>query len=119
MGTISRNDENSMRQTIFDCLIISVLGSHTNAEPKDVSSGFTNMDRYTGEEKVICGRWDAISFMVRWFFQRGHYRIPFGWKHPFAKALLELFVIISWPFFFLAILTHTFISLAGCLCGIA
>ncbi|KAL6906732.1 hypothetical protein GGI43DRAFT_238716 [Trichoderma evansii] len=93
--------EDSMGHTIFDCLIISVLRSHTNVAPVDVSSGFANTKRYPGEEKDICGRWDADSPIIRQLFQQGYYRIPFDWKHPFchssAQAVCHNLMVIFHP----------------------
>ncbi|UKZ92299.1 uncharacterized protein TrAFT101_007259 [Trichoderma asperellum] len=86
---IARNNEDSMGHTVFDCLIISILRSHTNVAPRDVSSGFVDMKRYPGEEKDVCGRWDADSPIIRQLFQRGSYRIPFGWKHPFCHSSVQ------------------------------
>lgn len=57
---VAGNNEDGMGHTIFDCLIISVLRSHTNFMPEDVSSSFANMKRYLGAEKDTCGRWDEV-----------------------------------------------------------
>lgn len=86
---VARNNEDSMRHTVFDCLVISVLGSHTSAVPKHVSSGFANMKRSPGEEKDTCGRWDADSPIVQQLFQRGNFSISFGWKHPFCHSAVQ------------------------------
>lgn len=86
---IARNNENSMGHTVFDCLIISVLRSHTNVFPKDVSSGFADMGTYPGEEKDACGRWDADSPIIRQLFQQGSYSIPLSWKHPFCHSSIQ------------------------------
>lgn len=86
---VARNNEDSMGHTIFDCLIISVLRSHTDTIPRDVSSGFADVKRYPGEEKDACGRWDADSPIIRQLFQRGNCRIPFSWKHPFCHSSVQ------------------------------
>lgn len=86
---VARNNEDTTGHSISDCLLISVLRSHTNVMPRDVSSGYANMNRYPGEEKDACGRWDADSPIIRQHFQRSDCRIPFGWKHPFYHSSIQ------------------------------
>lgn len=86
---IAQNYEDAAGHTILDSLIISVMRSHTRVSPRDVSSYFIDKDVYPGEERDICGRWDADSPAVRQLFQRGKYRIPLNWKHPFCHNSLQ------------------------------
>lgn len=75
--------------TIFDSLMISILRSHTDLYPKEVSSGFREMTRFPGEEKDICGRWDTDSPIIRRLFEDGNARIPVQWKHPFCHTSVQ------------------------------
>lgn len=86
---IFRFNEDSMHHTVLDCLVISVIRSHTNVSPRDVSPSFADTAMYPGEEKDACGRWDADSPAIRQLFQRGSYRIPPSWKHPFCHSSVQ------------------------------
>lgn len=72
--------------TILDALLISVLRSHTRIDPGVVSASFRADGRFPGEEKDICGRWDADTPAVRELHKQGHMRIPPKWKHPFCHT---------------------------------
>jgi hypothetical protein len=54
-----------------------------------VSEHFTKTGRYPGEEKDICGRWDADSVAVETLFKNGSARVPDNWKHPFCHASVQ------------------------------
>ncbi|KAF5551365.1 hypothetical protein FMEXI_3483 [Fusarium mexicanum] len=75
--------------TILDALIVTVLRSHTNIQPGDVSHGFNSPNRFPGEENDICGRWDAETPTIRELFKQGYARIPTRWKHPFCHTAVQ------------------------------
>ncbi|KAH6889439.1 hypothetical protein B0T10DRAFT_513945 [Thelonectria olida] len=79
----------SLGHTILDALMVSILRSHTSVHPEDVSYGFRSPHRFPGEEKDICGRWDADTPTVRELFKRGTARIPSKWKHPFCHTAVQ------------------------------
>ncbi|KAI1390571.1 uncharacterized protein F4822DRAFT_393604 [Hypoxylon trugodes] len=80
---------NNLGHTVLDALMISIIRSHTGISPERVSPDFSPPNRYPGEEKDICGRWDADSPAVRELFQRGIPRIPMSWKHPFCHTAAQ------------------------------
>ncbi|RGP67971.1 hypothetical protein FSPOR_5632 [Fusarium sporotrichioides] len=75
--------------TILDALVVTVLRSHTSVQPGDVSYGFHSPNRFPGEEKDICGRWDVDAPAVRELFKQGYARIPTRWKHPFCHTAVQ------------------------------
>ncbi|CAG9986554.1 unnamed protein product [Clonostachys byssicola] len=75
--------------TVFDSLMVSILSSHTNLHPQEVSPGFREMTRFPGEEKDVCGRWDTDSPIIRRLFEDGNARIPVQWKHPFCHTSVQ------------------------------
>lgn len=75
--------------TILDALIVSILRSHTSLKPEAISYGFHSPNRFPGEEKDICGRWDAETPIVRELFREGYHRIPTTWKHPFCHTAVQ------------------------------
>lgn len=79
----------NLGHTVLDALMISILRSHTSVPPRDVSTSFRDTKRYPGEEKDICGRWDADSPAVRNLFRSGYSSIPTAWKHPFCHTSLQ------------------------------
>jgi len=84
-----RFNVNDLGHTILDSLMVSILRSHTTLGPEHVSKAFQPPNRYPGEEKDICGRWDADSPLVRSLFRRGNARIPTQWKHPFCHSSVQ------------------------------
>ncbi|CEI63188.1 unnamed protein product [Fusarium venenatum] len=80
---------NDFGHTILDSLLVSVLRSHTSVHPEIVSDEFRALSRFPGEEKDICGRWDADSSEVRGLFAQGYARIPTRWKHPFCHSAIQ------------------------------
>lgn len=86
---VRRYNINDKGQTILDCLLMSVLRSHTSVSPDHLSIGSSPLNRYPGEEKDICGRWDADSPAVRELFSHGYGRIPTSWKHPFCHTAAQ------------------------------
>ena len=86
---LRRCNVNDTGQTILDSLLMSVLRSHTSVSPDHVSLGSSPLNRYPGEEKDICGRWDADSPEVRELFRYGYARIPTAWKHPFCHTATQ------------------------------
>jgi hypothetical protein len=80
-----QNNINDLGHTILDSLFVSILRSHTSVQPEIVSDEFRALSRFPGEEKDICGRWDADSPEVRELFAEGYARIPIRWKHPFTS----------------------------------
>lgn len=87
--TFSHNIDD-LGHTILDALVVSILRSHTSVHPDDVSYGFQSPNRFPGEEKDICGRWDASSSNVRELFKQGYARIPAKWKHPFCHTAVQV-----------------------------
>lgn len=75
--------------TVLDSLMITVLRSHTSVRPELVSVRFNPPDRFPGEEKDVCGRWDADSPAVRALFRHGYARIPTSWKHAFCHTAAQ------------------------------
>ncbi|KAL0765279.1 hypothetical protein CaCOL14_012028 [Colletotrichum acutatum] len=73
---IALNNVDSNEHTVLDCLMISVLRSHTNLSPPEVSKSFVRCTRFPGEEKDICGRWDANSPELRQLYQSGQVKLP-------------------------------------------
>ncbi|KAK5993824.1 hypothetical protein PT974_07261 [Cladobotryum mycophilum] len=86
---IAKNNIDNLGHTVLDTIIISILRSHTTIAPDRVSSGFHDATRYPGEEKDICGRWDADSPEICRLFQRGACRVPHDWKHPFCHSSVQ------------------------------
>ncbi|KAF6793383.1 hypothetical protein CMUS01_16098 [Colletotrichum musicola] len=86
---IALNNVDDDGHTVLDSLMISVLRSHTRLEPADVSSSFKNRTRFPGEEKDICGRWDADNPAVRRLYREEHHRIPKHWKHKFCHSAVQ------------------------------
>lgn len=84
-----RDNLNDLGHTILDSFMISILRSHTSLGPERVSTGFKPPHRYPGEEKDICGRWDADSPTIRSLFRHGYSRIPTQWKHPFCHSAVQ------------------------------
>ncbi|RMJ09834.1 hypothetical protein CDV36_010538 [Fusarium kuroshium] len=83
------NNVDDHGHTILDALVVTVLRSHTSLYPSAVSSGFHSSNRFPGEEKDICGRWDADTETLRELFKQGYARIPNQWKHPFCHTAVQ------------------------------
>ncbi|KAI0532514.1 hypothetical protein GGR58DRAFT_489887 [Xylaria digitata] len=87
--------------TILDALLVSIIRSHTSLSPEIVSSSFQSPNRFPGEEKDICGRWDPTTDKVRDLFQQGYPRIPTKWKHAFchtaAQAICHSIITVFGP----------------------
>ncbi|KAF4992139.1 hypothetical protein FDECE_13810 [Fusarium decemcellulare] len=83
------HNADDLGHTILDALVVSVLRSHTSLHPDAVSYGFQFPNRFPGEEKDICGRWDANTPNVRELFKQGYARIPTKWKHPFCHTAVQ------------------------------
>ncbi|KAL3290595.1 hypothetical protein RB213_013142 [Colletotrichum asianum] len=86
---IALNNVDSNGHTVLDSLMISVLRSHTDLTPPDVSTSFSQITRFPGEEKDVCGRWDADSPAIRQLQTRGDPRIPEQWKHNFCHSAVQ------------------------------
>lgn len=84
-----RNPVDNLGHTVLDTLLIAVLRSHTAITPDQVSPHLGSSTRFSGEEKDICGRWDADTPAVRELFQHGYARIPVEWKHPFCHTAVQ------------------------------
>jgi hypothetical protein len=69
-------ETDSNGHTILDALLVSVLRSHTRIDPGVVSPSFRADGRFPGEEKDICGTWDADTPAVRELHKQGKKRIP-------------------------------------------
>ncbi|KAF2967595.1 hypothetical protein GQX73_g6010 [Xylaria multiplex] len=91
----------SFGHTILDALLVSIIRSHTSLSPETVSFSFQSPNRFPGEEKDICGRWDPTTDKVRHLFQQGYSRIPTKWKHAFchtaAQAICHSIIVIFGP----------------------
>src|SRR5207247_1658208 len=98
---IALNNINSNGHTILDGLMMSILRSHTNVTPGEISTNLADSTRFLGEEKDICGRWDADSVSVRQLYRQGNPRIPTEWKHIFchsaAQAICHSMIAIFGP----------------------
>ncbi|KAM7198605.1 hypothetical protein V8F20_006135 [Naviculisporaceae sp. PSN 640] len=88
-GSLLRYNVNDLGHTVLDSLMVSILRSHTKISPDLVSRNFDPPDRFPGEEKCICGRWDADSPAVRQLFAQGFPRIPSSWKHMFCHTSVQ------------------------------
>ncbi|KXH29533.1 hypothetical protein CSIM01_06266 [Colletotrichum simmondsii] len=86
---IALNNVDANGHTVLDCLMISVLRSHTNLSPLEVSTSFVRCTRFPGEEKDICGRWDANSPELRQLYKSGQAKIPDFWKHNFCHSSVQ------------------------------
>ncbi|KAK1547632.1 hypothetical protein CPAR01_01599 [Colletotrichum paranaense] len=86
---IALNNLDSNEHTVLDCLMISVLRSHTNLSPAEVSTSSVQCTRFPGEEKDICGRWDANSPELRQLYKSGQAKIPDYWKHNFCHSSVQ------------------------------
>lgn len=86
---LTRHNVNELGHTVLDSLLVSVLRSHTSVKPETVSYEFGALSRFPGEEKDICGRWDADSPEVRELFANGSARVPTSWKHPFCHSAVQ------------------------------
>lgn len=83
---ISTGTQDNFQHTVLDTLLIIILRSHTSVWPDEVSLAFNPPNRFPGEEKDICGRWDCDSPVLRSLFRRGYARVPDDWKHPFCHT---------------------------------
>jgi len=83
------HDRDQLGHTVLDTLMIGILRSHTSIAPEHVSSRFNPPHRFPGEEKDICGRWDADSPAVRALFRHGYARVPARWKHVFCHTAAQ------------------------------
>ncbi|KAK4141974.1 uncharacterized protein C8A04DRAFT_38633 [Dichotomopilus funicola] len=83
------NGRDDLGHTVLDKLMITVLRSHTSVRPELASARFNPPHRFPGEEKDVCGRWDADSPAVRALFRHGYARIPTSWKHAFCHTAAQ------------------------------
>nr|CDP27658.1 Putative protein of unknown function [Podospora anserina S mat+] len=83
---ISTGTQDNFQHTVLDTLLITILRSHTSVWPDEVSLAFNPPNRFPGEEKDICGRWDCDSPVLRSLFRRGYARVQDDWKHPFCHT---------------------------------
>ncbi|KAH6621544.1 hypothetical protein B0J18DRAFT_467119 [Chaetomium sp. MPI-SDFR-AT-0129] len=83
------NGRDDLGHTVLDKLMITVLRSHTSVRPELASARFNPPHRFPGEEKDVCGRWDADSPTVRALFRHGYARIPTSWKHAFCHTAAQ------------------------------
>jgi hypothetical protein len=83
------NQHDDLGHTVLDALLVTVLRSHTTVSPEHVNPCFNPPHRYPGEEKDVCGRWDADSPAVRSLFRCGFPRIPTSWKHAFCHTAVQ------------------------------
>ncbi|KAK1992965.1 hypothetical protein LX36DRAFT_731091 [Colletotrichum falcatum] len=90
---IALHNFNADGHTVLDSLMVSILRSHTHLSPVEVSPSFINCTRFPGEEKDICGRWDADSPAVRQLYKEGQPRIPRQWKHNFCHSMASFDII--------------------------
>lgn len=80
------HERDQLGHTVLDTLMVNILRSHTTVTPEQVNPHFNPPHRFPGEEKDICGRWDADSPEVRALFQHGYARVPTKWKHAFCHS---------------------------------
>ena len=96
------HQRDQLGHTVLDTLMVNILRSHTTVTPEQVNPHFNPPHRFPGEEKDICGRWDADSPELRALFQHGYARVPTKWKHAFchssAQAICHsILVVIASP----------------------
>ncbi|KAK2015768.1 hypothetical protein LZ32DRAFT_526181 [Colletotrichum eremochloae] len=90
---IALNNVNADGHTVLDSLMVSILRSHTSLTPVEVSPSFIDSTRFPGEEKDICGRWDADSPELRQLYKEGHPKIPRQWKHNFCHSMASFDIV--------------------------
>ncbi|KAF8246419.1 hypothetical protein K440DRAFT_662174 [Wilcoxina mikolae CBS 423.85] len=78
-------DMDALGYTPFECLMVSIIRSHTSTPPQLVDARF---DRFPGDEVDICGRWSADHSAVRDVLSDAS-GIPFEWKHKFCNTSLQ------------------------------
>lgn len=83
------HDRDQLGHTVLDTLMVNILRSHTTVAPEQVNSHFDPPHRFPGEEKDICGRWDADTPEIRALFRHGYARIPTRWKHAFCHTSVQ------------------------------
>ncbi|KAK1676302.1 hypothetical protein BDP55DRAFT_581499 [Colletotrichum godetiae] len=86
---IALKNLDSNGHTVLDALMISILRSHTDCPPVNVSTSFVDCTRFPGEEKDICGRWDADSPAIRHLYRSGQPQVPTHWKHAFCHSSVQ------------------------------
>lgn len=86
---ITLNNVDANGHTVLDSLMISILRSHTDLAPFEVSESFRQSTRFPGEEKDICGRWDVDTPPIRQLYNAGNPRIPKHWKHCFCHSAAQ------------------------------
>jgi hypothetical protein len=96
------HQRDQLGHTVLDTLMVNILRSHTTVTPEQVNPHFNPPHRFPGEEKDICGRWDADSPEIRALFRHGYARVPTRWKHAFchssAQAICHsILVVIGSP----------------------
>ncbi|KAH8881151.1 hypothetical protein GQ53DRAFT_888882 [Thozetella sp. PMI_491] len=87
--SIGINYIDSSGLTVLDSLMITVLRSHTTLRPPAVCAAFENQQKFPGEEKDICGRWDADSPCIRQLYAAGFPSLPQEWKHAFCHTSVQ------------------------------
>ncbi len=78
--------EDASGHTVLDMLMVNILRSHTTVTPEQISEAFLGQKRFPGEERDICGRWDADSPCIRRLLALGEPRVPAHWKHAFCHT---------------------------------
>ncbi|KAK0620557.1 hypothetical protein B0T14DRAFT_567300 [Immersiella caudata] len=84
-----RSYRDNLGNTVLDAFMVSILRSHSSVAPDHVNSHFDPPHRFPGEDKDICGRWDATSPVLRNHFRKGYARIPSTWKHALCHTAVQ------------------------------
>lgn len=77
---------NDLGYTVLDCLMLSILKSHTSCTLAVADSQAPRSQGFIGEDIDLCGRWDADSACVLALHRQGIARTPFSWKHVFCHT---------------------------------
>jgi hypothetical protein len=82
-------DRDSKGHTVFDCLMLRVLRSHSDTPLEVVGDDLKGVRGHAGGEADICGRWDAESDSYRRLVGGGAAKIPLSWKHKFCHTSVQ------------------------------
>ncbi|KAF3027120.1 hypothetical protein E8E15_009399 [Penicillium rubens] len=80
---------NNLGHTVLDCLMISVLKSHTTSYPRDVDTAWAREGLFPGAEVDLCGRWDADSEIVRELLKDKQGDVAYHSKHHFCHTSVQ------------------------------
>ncbi|KAI2616885.1 hypothetical protein GGR54DRAFT_641478 [Hypoxylon sp. NC1633] len=88
-NSVGLNYTDDSGHTVLDTLFVTILRSHSTAQPHMLSSAFTAKSRYSEPKVDPCGRWDADSPCIRQLLASGESTIPRDWKHMFCHTSVQ------------------------------